>query len=46
MITFFEFPKEHWPHLRTSNPIESPFWALRLRTDAARRFKKMDNALL
>jgi putative transposase len=45
MITFYEFPREHWPHLRTSNPIESPFSALRLRTDAARRFKKIDNAL-
>jgi putative transposase len=45
MITFYEFPKEHWPHLRTSNPVESPFSALRLRTDAARRFKKVGNAL-
>ena len=45
MITFYEFPKEHWRHLRTSNPIESPFSALRLRTDAARRFKKIENAL-
>jgi len=45
MITFYEFPKEHWQHLRTSNPIESPFSALRLRTDAAKRFKKIENAL-
>lgn len=45
MIAFYEFPKEHWRHLRTSNPIESPFSALRLRTDAARRFKKIENAL-
>ncbi|MGH9749379.1 MAG: transposase, partial [Candidatus Polarisedimenticolia bacterium] len=45
MITFYEFPKEHWRHLRTSNPIESPFSALRLRTDAARRFKKIEIAL-
>ncbi len=45
MITFYQFPKEHWRHLRTSNPIESPFLALRLRTDAARRFKKIENAL-
>nr|WP_096205563.1 transposase [Candidatus Methanoperedens nitroreducens] len=44
MLTFYQFPKEHWVHLRTSNPIESPFAALRLRTDAARRFKKVDNA--
>jgi len=44
MIAFFRFPKEHWPHLRTSNPVESPFAALRLRTDAAKRFKKVANA--
>ena len=44
MGTFYRFPKEHWPHLRTTNPIESPFAALRLRTDAAKRFKKAANA--
>jgi putative transposase len=44
MVTFYEFPKEHWRHLRTTNPIESPFAALRLRTDAARRYKKVENA--
>ena len=44
MVTFFEFPKEHWQHLRTTNPVESPFAALRLRTDAAKRFKKVENA--
>ncbi len=44
MVAFFDFPKEHWGHLRTTNPVESPFAALRLRTDAAKRFKKADNA--
>jgi putative transposase len=44
MITFFRFPKEHWVHLRTTNPVESPFAALRLRTMAAKRFKKVENA--
>ena len=44
MVTFFRFPKEHWLHLRTTNPIESPFAGLRLRTDAAKRFKKTRNA--
>ena len=39
MITFYDFPKEHWQHLRTTNPVESPFAALRLRTDAAKRYK-------
>ena len=31
-------------HLRTTNPVESPFSAVRLRTDAARRYKKVANA--
>jgi transposase-like protein len=44
MVTFYQFPKAHWIHLRTSNPIESPFAALRLRTSAAKRFKRVDNA--
>jgi len=44
MVTFYRFPKEHWKHLRTSNVVESPFAALRLRTDAAKRFKKVENA--
>lgn len=44
MVTFYEFPKEHWRHLRTTNPVESPFAALRLRTDAAKRYKKVENA--
>jgi len=44
MLTFYQFPKEHWVHLRTSNPVESPFAALRLRTDAAKRFKRVDHA--
>src|SRR5947207_13645808 len=37
-------PREHWKHLRTSNPVESPFAAVRLRTAAAKRFKKVENA--
>ncbi len=45
MVTFYDFPKEHWKHLRTTNPIESSFAYLRLRTDAAKRFKKVDNAI-
>jgi putative transposase len=44
MVAFYQFPKEHWKHLRTTNPVESPFAALRLRTDAAKRYKKIDNA--
>ena len=44
MMTFYRFPKDHWIHLRTTNVVESPFAALRLRTDAAKRFKKVENA--
>jgi len=44
MVTFYSFPKEHWAHLRTTNVVESPFSSVRLRTDAARRFKKVQNA--
>jgi len=44
MVTFYRFPKEHWKHLRTTNVVESPFAALRLRTDAAKRYKKVENA--
>jgi len=44
LVSFYQFPKEHWRHLRTTNPIESPFAALRLRTDAAKRYKKVENA--
>jgi len=44
MVTFYSFPKEHWPHIRTTNIVESPFSSVRLRTDAAKRFKKVQNA--
>lgn len=44
MVTFYRYPKEHWRHLRTTNVVESPFAALRLRTDAAKRFKKVERA--
>jgi putative transposase len=44
MVSFYQFPKEHWKHLRTTNVVESPFAALRLRTDAAKRYKKVENA--
>jgi transposase-like protein len=44
MVAFYDFPKEHWKHLRTTNVVESPFAAVRLRTEAAKRFKKVENA--
>ncbi len=45
MVAFYDYPKQHWRHLRTTNPVESPFAALRIRTDAARRYKKVDRAI-
>jgi putative transposase len=32
LLTFFDFPVEHWIHLKTTNPIESTFATVRLRT--------------
>jgi len=32
LLAFYDFPAEHWGHLRTSNPIESTFATVRLRT--------------
>jgi transposase-like protein len=44
LVTFYQFPQEHWVHLRTTNIVESPFATVRLRTTAAKRFKKVENA--
>jgi transposase-like protein len=43
LVRFHRFPKEHWKHLRTSNVVESPFAAVRLRTGASKRFKLVEN---
>ena len=32
LLSFYDFPAEHWMHLRTTNPIESTFATVRLRT--------------
>jgi len=44
LTTFYAFPAEHWKHLRTTNVVESPFAVVRLRTGAAKRYKKAANA--
>ena len=33
MLAFYDFPAEHWTHVRTTNPIESMFATVRLRTN-------------
>jgi putative transposase len=35
-LTFYDFPAEHWIHIRTTNPIESTFATVRLRTAKTR----------
>ena len=32
LLTFYDFPAEHWIHIRTTNPVESTFAPVRLRT--------------
>ncbi|HLE80467.1 MAG TPA: IS256 family transposase [Dehalococcoidia bacterium] len=44
-LTFYDFPQEHWIHLRTTNPVESIFAGIRLRTNVAKRLPNPDNAL-
>jgi putative transposase len=44
LVVFYQVPQPHWQHLRTTNPVESPFAAARLRTDAAKRFRLVKNA--
>jgi len=36
MLAFYDFPSSHWQHIRTSNPIESTFATVRLRTAKTR----------
>ena len=36
LLAYYDFPTEHWVHLRTSNPIESTFSTVRLRTRVTR----------
>lgn len=40
LLRYFDFPKEHWVHLKTTNPIESIFAGVRLRTRVVRRFQR------
>jgi putative transposase len=36
LLAFYDFPAEHWVHLRTTNPIEPTFSTVRLRTRVTR----------
>ncbi len=45
LLTYYDFPREHWKSLRTSNPIESVFDPVRLRTRATRRMRRAQTGL-
>ena len=45
LLTFYDFPAEHWKHIRTTNPIESTFATVRLRTTKARGCLSRQTAL-
>jgi transposase-like protein len=38
LLAFYDFPAEHWGHIRTPNPIESTFATVRLRTAKTRGY--------
>jgi transposase-like protein len=46
LLTFYDFPAEHWDHLRTSNPIESVFATVRHRTIRTKGALSQDTARL
>jgi transposase-like protein len=45
LLAFYDFPAEHWVHLRTTNPIESTFATARLRTRKSRNCGSRDTTL-
>ena len=45
LLAFYDFPAEHWKHVRTSNPIESTFATVRLRTDKTKGCLSRETAL-
>ena len=45
LLAFYDFPAEHWVHIRTTNPIESTFATVRLRTKRSRNCGSRDTTL-
>jgi transposase-like protein len=45
LLAFYDFPAEHWVHLRTTNPIESTFATVRLRTNRMRNCGSRETTL-
>ena len=45
LLAFYDFPAEHWVHLRTTNPIESAFATVRLRSKRSKNCGSRDTTL-
>lgn len=45
LTTYFNFPKQHWRHIKTTNPIESPFAWIRARLRKTKRLRSEKSAL-
>ena len=45
LLTYYSYPRQHWLSLKTTNPIESIFAPVKLRTNAAKRIKSPRSAL-
>ena len=45
LLSFYDFPAAHWQHLRTTNPIESTFATIRLRTAKTRNCYSVESGL-
>lgn len=45
LLAFYDFPAQHWIHIRTTNPIESAFSTVRLRTKKSRNCGSRDTTL-
>ena len=46
MLVFYDFPAEHWKHIRTTNPIESSFATVRHRTKRSKGCLSREAALI
>ena len=45
LLAFYDFPAEHWVHIRTTNPIESTFATVRLRTKKSKNCGSRETTL-
>jgi len=45
LLAFYDFPAEHWGHIRTTNPVQSTFATIRIRTNKTRGCLSRDTML-